>query len=196
MTTRLEALQDGMLLYDGVCLKHGNIKRWTGSGKCSTCHPKKRGTLIMAMEALYGRYDVTLQRAEEDELPCFKATCKHGHTSWRYVKTPHICLQCVAAARGPRKERPAPPVTLRHKAPRKWYYVADLKSGLIVSPIYTSSTVAATVRREIKRDHPTLNLIVMVRRQTEKSKREIEAAPMLRLDRYPHYPFGPSYSKY
>lgn len=195
MTTRLAALQDGLLLYDGQCLKHGTVKRWTGSGKCNICHPKKRGTLVQAMEALYGRYTVTLQRALEDELPCFKTECSHGHTAWRYVKTPHICLQCVAEARPPRRPHltTAPP---RPAVARNWYYVVDLKSGLVVSPIYTSSTVASLIKREIKRDHPALILIITTKKQTPKCKREIELTPMLRLDRYPHQPSGPDYSRY
>jgi len=196
MTTRLAALQDGMFLYDGQCLKHGTVKRWTGSGKCNICHPKKRGTLIQAMEALYGRYSVTLQRAQEDELPCFKTECSHGHMSWRYVKTPHICLQCVAEARPPKRERPAAPAPPRTTATRNWYYVVDLKSRLIVSPVYTGSAVAALIKREIKRDHPSLILAITTKKQTPKCKREIELTPMLRLDRHPSQPSGPDYSKY
>jgi len=197
MTTRLAALQDSMTLYDGQCLKHGTVKRWTGSGKCNICHPKKRGTLIQAMDALYGRYAVTLQRALEDDLPCFKAECSHGHTSWRYVKTPHICLQCVAEARPPRKRPPlAAPAPLKRAIPRNWYYVVDLKSGLVVSPVYTNSAVAALIKREIKKDHPSLLLVMTTRKQTPKCKREIELTPMLRLDRYPQHPSGPDYSRY
>ena len=197
MTTRLAALQNGMPQYDGQCLKHeGAVKRWTGSGKCSLCQPRKRGTLVQAMEALYKYYDVTLERALEDDLPCFKAVCRHGHNSWRYVKTPHICLKCVELARPPRPARPvkvsAPPRCRLYY----WYFVQDLRSGLIVSNIVSDSTVAGLLKREIKKDHPSMILIVASRRQTPGNERELRGMAMLRLDRYPERPNGPEYTKY
>jgi hypothetical protein len=73
----------------------------------------------------------------------------------------------------------------------KWYFVMDLCSGLVVSPVYTGSTAASLVRREIKRDHPSMLPMLSVRKQSSKARAEIEAMPALRLDRHPETPTWP-----
>lgn len=194
MNARREAILSGAKWYSGRCSKNpAHRHRWTGSGACTDCHPRRRGTLITAMTALYGPARISLEYAQQIGLPLFRAVCTaQGHSSWRYVKTPHICLQCVAIARArsaaatPRKVKPA------KAAPAgKWYFVVDLCSGLVVSPVYTSGTAASLVRREIKRDHPSMLPMLSVRKQSIRARAEIEAMSALRLDRHPKTPTWP-----
>jgi hypothetical protein len=193
MNVRKAALLAGAKYYEGRCAKNpAHHRRWTGSGACVDCHPRRRGTLVTAMTALFGPARVSLEYAREKGLPLFRAVCNaQGHASWRYVKTPHICLQCVAAAR--KDAKPAPRKAAKPAAvpARRWYFVMDLCSGLAVSYIGYSSTAAAQVRREIKQDHPSLLPIVSVWRESERARREIQSKGVLRLDRYPDKPDWP-----
>jgi hypothetical protein len=70
----------------------------------------------------------------------------------------------------------------------RYYYVTDLCSGLIVSYVGTSNCAAIQMRKEIKRAHPHMLLIVAVRRATPHNLRAIRALPTLRLDKYPEAP--------
>jgi len=112
MISRLFALQRGLRQYDSTCKDTRpddptHRHRWTGSGLCTDCHPKSRGTYVQAMKSLWGEIKpLSLDEALAQKFPLFRATCKHGHNSWRYVKTPLICLDCVKLAR--RRQHPGP----------------------------------------------------------------------------------------
>ena len=180
----------GAKYYVGTCANNpAHRHRWTGSGACVDCHPRRRGTLVTAMTALYGPARISLEYAQRVGLPLFRAVCDaQRHNSWRYVKTPYICLQCVAMARTRKAAQPAPARTERKPAPpapRKLFFVVDLCSGLIVSNISYSSAHASKVRREIKHDHPSMLPVLYVRVIRPRSLREIKSMTMLRLDRYP-----------
>lgn len=100
---RLEALQQRQASYQpdgrGRCSKHLDANRWTGSGLCCDCHPKRRGTQTDAMNALFGPEAIISQQvAIARRLPLFRDgwSCKHGHAAgWRRVYM-SACMECVA----------------------------------------------------------------------------------------------------
>lgn len=195
MNIRREAILAGAEYYSGTCANNpSHRRRWTGSGACADCHPKRRGTLITAMTALYGPARISLEYARSVGLPLFRAVCDaQGHNTWRYVKTPHVCPQCEALARSKRGVAPTRPARIKREAPppRKLYFVVDLRSGLIVSYIGYSRSTMTRMRKEIKRDHPGMLPILYVRTVKPRTLQEIRNMSMLRLDRYPTTPDWP-----
>lgn len=98
---RLEALKKRRVAYYQYCKHCGPfVPHWVKSGKCQKCHPRERGTYTKVMKRLFP-VGISRADAESMSLPMFRpdTPCPHGHQSWRYVRTPNICLDRVAVRR-------------------------------------------------------------------------------------------------